>query len=97
MTPIERKLHRAAVENRKERVSGIHNEVCLGCGVDLAQGKEDDHMIGRKHGDLVWPLCGPCHQDAANSSGRSLRQPRGPATCSRSLVGGSCRSQNILS
>ena len=54
MTPIERKLHRAAVENRKERVSGIHNEVCLGCGVDLAQGKEDDHMIGRKHGDLVW-------------------------------------------
>jgi hypothetical protein len=26
VTPIERKLHRAAVENRKERLSGIHNE-----------------------------------------------------------------------
>jgi len=61
MTPIERKLHRAAVENRKERLPGIHNEVCLGCGCDLAQGKEDDHMIGRKHGDVVWPLCLPCH------------------------------------
>ena len=61
MTPIERELHRAAVKNKKERLSGIHNEVCLGCGCDLAQGKEDDHLIGRKHGDLVWPLCLPCH------------------------------------
>ena len=61
MTPIERELHRAAVKNKKERLSGIHNEVCLGCGCDLAHGKEDDHMIGRKHGDLVWPLCLPCH------------------------------------
>jgi hypothetical protein len=61
MTPIERKLHRAAVKNKKERLSGIHNEVCLGCGRDLAEGKEDDHVIGRKHGDLVWPLCLDCH------------------------------------
>jgi hypothetical protein len=61
MTPIERELHRAAVKNKKERLSGIHNEVCLGCGRDLAPGKEDDHMIGSKHGDLVWPLCLPCH------------------------------------
>jgi hypothetical protein len=61
MTPVERELHRAAVKNRKERLSGIHNEVCLGCGCDLAPGKEDDHMIGRKHSDLVWPLCLPCH------------------------------------
>jgi hypothetical protein len=61
MTPIERELHRAAVKNKKERLSGVHNEVCLGCGGDLAQGKEDDHIIGRKHGDLVWPLCLPCH------------------------------------
>jgi hypothetical protein len=61
MTPIERELHRAAVKNKKERLSGIHNEVCLGCGCDLAQGKEDDHMIGGKHGDLVWPLCSACH------------------------------------
>jgi hypothetical protein len=49
------------VKNRKIRLSGIHNEVCVGCGCDLAQGKEDDHMIGRKHGDLVWPLCPACH------------------------------------
>jgi hypothetical protein len=46
MTPIERELRRAAVKNKKERLSGIHNEVCLGCGCDLAQGKEDDHMAG---------------------------------------------------
>jgi hypothetical protein len=61
MTLVERELRRAAVKNKKERLSGIHNEVCLGCGCDLAQGKEDDHMIGRKHGDFVWPLCLPCH------------------------------------
>ena len=61
MTPVERELGRATVKNKKERLSGIHNEVCLGCGCDLASGKEDDHMIGRKHGDLVWPLCLPCH------------------------------------
>jgi hypothetical protein len=61
VTPIERKLHRAAVKNKKERLAGIHNQVCLRCGCDLGQGKEDDHMIGNKHGDLVWPLCLPCH------------------------------------
>jgi hypothetical protein len=62
MTPIERELHRAAVKNKKERLPGIHSEVCIGCAADLASGKEDDHMIGRKHGDLVWPLCVPnCH------------------------------------
>ena len=44
MTPMERDLRRAAVKSKKERLSGIHNEVCLGCGCDLAQGKEDDHM-----------------------------------------------------
>jgi hypothetical protein len=49
------------VSSKKERLAGIHNEVCIGCGGDLAEGKEDDHMIGRKHGDLVWPLCLPCH------------------------------------
>ncbi len=62
MTPLERKLHRAAVKSRKERLAGTHNEVCIGCACDLATGKEDDHMIGRKHGDLVWPLCLPCHR-----------------------------------
>ena len=61
MTPLERDLHRAAVKNKKERLAGIHNEVCLGCGCDLAKGKEDDHMIGRKHDDLIWPLCLDCH------------------------------------
>jgi hypothetical protein len=61
MTPVERELHRAAVKNKKERLAGIHNEVCLGCGCDLAQGKEDDHLIGRKHSELVWSLCLPCH------------------------------------
>jgi hypothetical protein len=61
VTPIERELRSAAVKNKKERLSGIHNEVCLGCGSDLAQGKEDDHMAGRKHSDVVWPLCLPCH------------------------------------
>jgi hypothetical protein len=63
MNSIERELHRAAVRNKKERLSGIHNEVCLGCGCDLAQGKEDDHMAGRKHSEVVWPLCAPksCH------------------------------------
>ena len=48
MTPIERELRRAAVKNKKERLSGIHNEVCVGCGCDLALGKEDDHLTGRK-------------------------------------------------
>jgi hypothetical protein len=61
MTPLERDLHRAAVKNKKQRLAGIHNEVCIGCGRDLSLGKEDDHMIGRKHGDLVWPLCAPQH------------------------------------
>ena len=61
MKPLDRDLHRAAVKNKKERLAGVHNEVCLGCGRDLAAGKEDDHMIGRKHGDRVWPLCLPCH------------------------------------
>ena len=37
MTPIERDLHRAAVKNKKERLAGIHNEVCIGCGGDLAR------------------------------------------------------------
>jgi hypothetical protein len=62
MMPLERKLHRAAVTSKKERIEGIHNEVCIGCGADLAAGKEDDHIIGRKHGDLVWPLCLKCHR-----------------------------------
>ena len=61
MTPIERELHRAAVKSKKERLEGIHNEVCLFCGGDLTKGKEDDHMIGCKHGDVVWSLCLPCH------------------------------------
>ena len=61
MTPIERELRRAAVKNKKERLSGIHNEICVGCGCDLDQGKEDDHLTGRKHGDLVWALCLSCH------------------------------------
>lgn len=62
MTPLDRDLHRGAVKNKKERLAGIHNEVCIGCAGDLASGKEDDHMIGRKHGDLVWPLCPTCHR-----------------------------------
>ena len=62
MKPIDRELHRAAVRNRKERLAGIHNVTCIGCGCELAAGKEDDHIIGRKHGDLVWPLCLPCHR-----------------------------------
>jgi hypothetical protein len=41
MTPIERELHRAKVKNKKERLPGIHNEVCLGCGCDLTQGNDD--------------------------------------------------------
>jgi hypothetical protein len=61
MTPIDRELHRAAVKSKKERLAGIHNEVCVGCGGDLAAGKEDDHIAGRKHDDLVWPLCPRCH------------------------------------
>ena len=61
MTPLERKLHRAAVKNKKERLPGIHNEVCIGCAGDLAAGKEDDHMIGQKHGNIVWPLCPSDH------------------------------------
>jgi hypothetical protein len=63
MTPLERKLHRAAVKNRKERLPGIHNDVCIGCAGDLAAlCKEDDHIAGRRHDDLVWPLCKPtCH------------------------------------
>jgi hypothetical protein len=61
MNPVERALHRGAVKNKKERLAGIHNDVCVGCGRELTQGKEDDHMIGRKHGNLVWPLCLPCH------------------------------------
>jgi hypothetical protein len=63
MTPIERELHRASVTNRKERLAGIHNEVCIGCARDLVEGKEDDHIVGRKHGDLVWPLCIDCHRE----------------------------------
>lgn len=62
MTPLERRLFRAAAKNRKERLPGIHNEVCIGCGGDLSSGKEDDHIAGRKHDDLVWPLCPACHR-----------------------------------
>ncbi len=81
MTPMERELHRAAVKNKKERLAGIHNEVCIGCGCDLAEGKEDDHMIGRKHGDLVWPLCVPIVTTSApSSSARSRRRPTIRAT-----------------
>jgi hypothetical protein len=61
MTPLERKLHRAAVKSRKQRLHGIHNEVCLGCGCELGSNKEDDHMAGQKHDDTVWPLCQDCH------------------------------------
>jgi hypothetical protein len=62
MKSLDRKLRRAAPKSRKERLPGIHNEVCLGCAGDLAQGKEDDHMAGRKHSDIVWPLCkSTCH------------------------------------
>jgi len=45
---IRRELLRAAVRSKKERLSGVHNEVCVGCGCDLAAGKEDDHVIGGK-------------------------------------------------
>jgi hypothetical protein len=61
MTPLQRKLFRAAIKNKKERLDGIHNEVCLFCGDELGNDKEDDHMIGQKHGDLVWPLHENCH------------------------------------
>ena len=63
MTPVETELHRPAVKNKKERLTGLHNEFCLGCGCHLAQGKEDDHMAGRKHSDVVWPLCIACHRE----------------------------------
>ncbi|MGA2636193.1 hypothetical protein [Methylocella sp.] len=83
MTPLERKFHRAAVKNKKERLEGIHNEVCLGCAADLRLGKEDDHMIGRKHGDLVWPLCKPCHRKRSE-----LQREEPPATDTpRNLLG----------
>jgi hypothetical protein len=85
MTLVERELHRAAVKNKKERLSGIHNEVCLGCGCDLAQGKEDDHMIGRKHGDLVWPLCLPCPARGASADRKTPQRVRGDR--SLALVG----------
>jgi hypothetical protein len=62
MTPIERRLHRAAVKNKKERLSGIHNEVCIVCANDLGKDKQDDHLAGQKHDDLVWPLHKPCHE-----------------------------------
>ena len=39
MTPVERDLHRAAVKNKKERLYGIHNEVCLGCGYDSLKAR----------------------------------------------------------
>jgi hypothetical protein len=61
MTPIERRLHRAAVKSRRERLAGIHNEVCLFCAEELADDTEEDHMAGCKHDDLVWPLHVPCH------------------------------------
>ncbi len=35
------------MKSKKERLAGMHNEVCIGCGRDLSLGKEDDHMIGR--------------------------------------------------
>jgi hypothetical protein len=84
MTPVERELHRAAVKNKKERLSGIHNEVCLGCGCDLARGKEDDHMIGRKHGDLV------CHYASPEDKGTremGRRRPRRPPQARPSPLG----------
>jgi hypothetical protein len=62
MTPLQRKLFRAAVENKKERLDGIHNEVCLFCAEDLDDDKQDDHIAGRKHDPLVWPLHKPCHE-----------------------------------
>jgi hypothetical protein len=62
MTPIERELRRAAVKNKKERLSGVHNEVCLFCADDLGEDKQDDHLAGQKHDDLVWPLHKPCHE-----------------------------------
>ncbi len=58
---LDRELNLAANRNRKKRLPGIHNEVCLGCANDLDSSKEDDHMAGRKHDDIVWPLCQPCH------------------------------------
>ena len=99
MTPLERDLHRAAVKNKKERLAGIHNEVCIGCGRDLALGKEDDHMVGRKHGDLVWPLCAPniVITSAPSFSAKSRLRPPIRAMLLRSLGDGSCRSPNILS
>src|SRR5271166_5051392 len=72
MNPIDRELRRAATRNKKERLAGIHNEVCIGCAADLAFGKEDDHITGRKHGDLVWPLCLRCHP---KRSGFQREQP----------------------
>lgn len=62
MDDLDRKLARAATKSRKRRLTGIHNEVCTGCGCDLTSlNKADDHMAGRKHDDTVWPLCKDCH------------------------------------
>jgi hypothetical protein len=53
MNPVDRVLHRGAVKSKKERLAGIHNEVCLVCADDLDESKQDDHIAGQKHDDLV--------------------------------------------
>src|SRR5271166_6098986 len=62
MTPLQRKLSRAAVKSKKERLDGIHNKVCLFCGGELGTDREDDHIAGCKHDNLVWPLHVGCHR-----------------------------------
>jgi hypothetical protein len=63
MKEIDRKLKRAIRRRRKQRLPGIHNEVCIGCAGDIASGKKvDDHIAGWKSDDTVWPLCVKCDQ-----------------------------------
>lgn len=63
MDQLDRELNRAARKRRKQRVPGMHNEVCIGCAADITHArKEDDHMIGWRSGDVVWPLCVRCHR-----------------------------------
>jgi hypothetical protein len=63
MDDLDREFNRAARNRRKQRSPGIHNEVCVGCGCDIAKGRlEEDHIAGRKSDDRVWPLCPSCHR-----------------------------------
>jgi hypothetical protein len=81
MEEYERNLRRAAAKRKKLLSLGIKTDVCILSGDTDVANFELDHVAGRKHDDIVWPLSRNSHRER-NSMQReqppSSPDPRNP-------------------